>query len=120
MIHTKSKATWEETINELVRKQQLRSHQCIVYNKHSHSAIVNNRCGCQRQIRYHSFDGPELMNKPNKKEWTVEKHTQLLESLYYGQILSAKVCENKITFLSILITLFEFIRYFDLVFTLFM
>ena len=45
------------TIQKLFREGRLTSHQCIVYNKNFQANTADEKCGCQRSIRQHSFDG---------------------------------------------------------------
>lgn len=89
---------WKDTIKKLFDEGKLRSHQCIVYNKDSQSTATYEKCGCQRYVRHHSFEGPALTTKPQLDQWKVNNHTRPLTSLIYHSTSSTKVREKRTIF----------------------
>jgi hypothetical protein len=82
---------WTTTIQQLFIDKRLTSHQCAVYNKDSVATTNDEKCGCQRPIRHHSFDGDPLEDKPNPEDWNVEEHTKPLNHPIYVSTPSHKV-----------------------------
>src|SRR5579871_3084339 len=95
MATNNEKDNWTTTIQKLFAEGRLTSHQCIIYNKDSDAKTIDERCGCQRPIRHHSFDGPSIQEKPKPKDWNVRDHTKRLESLIYHSTPSRKVRLSK-------------------------
>jgi hypothetical protein len=91
MAVSTKKDLWQDMIGQLFNEGKLTSHQCIVYNKDSQSITSNEKCGCQRLIRHHSFDGAAIETKPTREEWTVTDHTKKLPALVYRSTPSTKV-----------------------------
>jgi hypothetical protein len=58
---------WTKTIQQFFEAGKLTSHQCIVYNKNSYAKTNEEKCGCQRPIRHHSFDGDSLRTNRTQK-----------------------------------------------------
>ncbi len=87
--HEKDK--WTETIERLFAAGRLTSHQCIVYTKNSSVETVDEKCGCQRPVRHHSFDGAFFGIRPRPKDWNVKEHTKKLRQLIYHSTASRKV-----------------------------
>jgi hypothetical protein len=82
---------WTTAIRQLSKEGRLASHQCKVYNKDSQARTPDEKCGCQRSIRHHSFDGTPLKRKPKPEDWNVKNHTEKLPSLIYHSTVSRKV-----------------------------
>ena len=82
---------WTTTIQQFSAEGKLTSHQCIVYNKRSDAKTNDERCGCQRLVRHHSFDGMPLFIKPKPDDWNVNDHTRQLKRLIYHSTPSRKV-----------------------------
>jgi hypothetical protein len=82
---------WTTTIRQLFEDGKLTSHQCIVYNQDSETKSNDEKCGCQRHIRHHSFDGIPLNIKPKPEDWNVNDHTRKLKRLIYHSTPSRKV-----------------------------
>jgi len=82
---------WTTKIEELFNAGKLTSHQCVVYNKDPQTAESDAKCGCQRLIRQHSFDGTPSETKPTPEKWNVEKYTKNLQSLVHRSTSSTKV-----------------------------
>ncbi|CAF2138343.1 unnamed protein product [Rotaria magnacalcarata] len=99
MAENKNEDKWVKAVEELFCDGKLKSHQCKVYNKDRQSNNTDEKCGCQRLVRHHSFDGDELKVKPTNEDWTVEEHTEPLKALIYRSTTPAKFlrcsCENK-------------------------
>ncbi|CAM4831903.1 unnamed protein product [Rotaria magnacalcarata] len=99
MAENKNEDKWAKAVEELFCDGKLKSHQCKVYNKDRQSNNTDEKCGCQRLVRHHSFDGDELKVKPTNEDWTVEEHTEPLKALIYRSTTPAKFlrcsCENK-------------------------
>ncbi|CAF0820629.1 unnamed protein product [Adineta steineri] len=102
---------WTTKIENLFQAGRLTSHQCTVYNKDFNSKTNHERCGCQRPIRHHSFDGDISEEKPNPKDWNVKDHAKKLQRLIYHSNPSRKFlrcsCESK----DDIATLYELMRY---------
>ncbi len=96
MADTGEHDSWRVTIEKLFGEGKLRSHQCIVYNKDSQSTATSEKCGCQRLVRQHSFDGSMLTEKPQRDAWNVQSHTQPLAALIYHSTASTKVRQTSI------------------------
>lgn len=82
---------WTTTIHRLYAEGRLTSHQCIVYNKKCQVQKNEEKCGCQRPIRHHSFDGTYEGEKPKPNEWNVKDHTKKLQKLIYHSTPLRKV-----------------------------
>jgi hypothetical protein len=82
---------WTKTIQQFFEAGKLTSHQCIVYNKNSYAETNEEKCGCQRPIRHHSFDGAPSEKQPNPEDWNVNDYTRKLQSLIYHSTPSRKV-----------------------------
>jgi len=96
MTNSEESDRWRNTIEKLFGEGKLRSQQCIVYNKDAQSMTTDEKCGCQRFVRHHSYDGPALETKPQRDNWNVKIHTQPLTPLIYHSTPSAKVSRNSI------------------------
>jgi len=86
---------WTTTIKKLFKAGRLTSHQCILYNKEHEAKTVDEKCGCQRPIRHHSFDGTFEGTRPNPRDWNVKDHTKKLQQLIYHSTPSRKVRFSK-------------------------
>jgi hypothetical protein len=86
---------WTTTIQQLFTDGRLTSHQCILYSKKHQVQSENEKCGCQRPIRHHSFDGTFEGTRPNPKDWNVKDHTKKLQQLIYHSTPSRKVSFSK-------------------------
>jgi hypothetical protein len=86
---------WTTTIQQLFLDGRLTSHQCIVYNKNSRAQTDDEKCGCQRPIRHHSFDGSFSEVRPKPEDWNVKDHTKKLQQLIYHSTPSRKVSFSK-------------------------
>ncbi|CAF1396077.1 unnamed protein product [Didymodactylos carnosus] len=77
----------------------IKSHRCKVYRKDAIPEKQNDKCGCQRLIRSHSYEGIPPGTKPTKEEWNVNDHTEQIPPIY-GELASNKgkfvhcECEN--------------------------
>jgi hypothetical protein len=100
MTDSENHHTWKDTIEELHREGKLKSHQCIVYSKRSRPTTTYEKCGCQRLVRLHSYDGRELDTKPDRDSWNVKSHTQPLTTLIHLSTQSTKVSKNSILYSS--------------------
>ncbi|CAF4362659.1 unnamed protein product, partial [Rotaria sp. Silwood2] len=110
MAHNKESETWGQMIEMLFAEGRLKSHQCKVYSRHSHSTTIDEKCGCQRLVRHHSFDGPELEEKPTQEEWKVEDYTEPLSALIYRSTPSAKFLRCSCETQKDIETLYELMR----------
>jgi hypothetical protein len=90
-----NKDEWTKKIQHLSSEQKLTSHQCIVYNKEHPAQQDDEKCGCQRPVRDHSFDGPCSETRPDPSSWNVKEHTKKLQHLIYHSTPSFKVCFSK-------------------------
>ncbi|UJR23620.1 hypothetical protein I4U23_026606 [Adineta vaga] len=110
MIGNLNEDKWVTMIEDLFKAGRLTSHQCIVYNKDSYIKANTERCGCQRPIRHHSFDGDISIKDLNPKDWNVKYHTRKLERLIYHSTPTRKFlrcsCESK----DDIATLYELMR----------
>jgi hypothetical protein len=91
MTSISAQDTWTKTIQQFFTDGKLTSHQCIVYNKGSYGETNEEKCGCQRPIRHHSFDGTPSEKKPKPEDWNVNDHTKKLEYPIYHSTPSRKV-----------------------------
>ncbi|CAF1414384.1 unnamed protein product [Rotaria magnacalcarata] len=110
MINRKEQDRWSEKIEELFAEGKLKSHQCKVYSNNSKSTTIDQKCGFQRFIRHHSFDGPELTDKPTQEEWTVENRTKPISPLIYRCTESAKYLRCSCETQKDIETLYELMR----------
>jgi len=86
---------WTITIQKLFEADRLTSHQCILYHKGYQAHTEDEKCGCQRPIRHHSFDGTFEGTRPESKDWDVKYHTKKLQKLIYHSTPSRKVSFSK-------------------------
>ncbi|CAF4161369.1 unnamed protein product [Rotaria magnacalcarata] len=100
----------ERKNRELFAEGKLKSHQCKVYSNNSKSTTIDQKCGFQRFIRHHSFDGPELTDKPTQEEWTVENRTKPISPLIYRCTESAKYLRCSCETQKDIETLYELMR----------
>jgi len=82
---------WTTKIQQLFNDGKLTSHRCILYNKKDQIQQDDEKCGCQRPIRHHSFDGTFSGTRPKPSNWNVRDHTKKLERLIYHSTPSRKV-----------------------------
>ncbi len=86
---------WTTTIQQLFTDGRLTSHQCMVYKKNSRLETNDEKCGCQRPVRHHSFDGTFEGTRPEPEDWNVKEHTKKLQQLMYHSTPSRKVNFSK-------------------------
>ena len=91
MADTTREDRWTATIQKLVEENRLTSHQCIVYNKETKHTATNEKCGCQRPVRHHSFTENVSNHKPNPDDWNVKDHTRNLKNLIHCSTPHQKV-----------------------------
>jgi hypothetical protein len=91
MTGTTKKDKWTATIKDLHDIGKIRSHQCKLYNKTHKISTGDEKCGCQRPIRQHSFDGTFVGERPKPKDWSVNEHTEPLKELIFHSTPSRKV-----------------------------
>ncbi len=91
MTTNRDRDKWTETIERLFNAGRLTSHQCIVYTKDSPVEVASEKCGCQRSVRHHSFDGTFFEIRPKPEDWNVKEHTRKLRQLIYHSTASRKV-----------------------------
>jgi len=91
MATNREKDKWTETIERLFTTGRLTSHQCIVHTKNSTVERNDKKCGCQRSVRHHSFDGTPFETRPKPEDWNVKEHTKKLRQLIYHSTASRKV-----------------------------
>lgn len=104
---------WTATVKKLFEQKRLTSHQCTVYNKDVQSTTGNEKCGCQRLIRHHSFIGATPSQKPKPEEWNVKDHTKDLENIIY-----CSTPYQKVVYLVFSCNKMIFVHEFNLVFAL--
>lgn len=90
---------WTTKIQQLFNEGRLTSHQCILYNKKHQVQQDGEKCGCQRPVRHHSFDGTFSGTRPKPSNWNVLDHTKKLERLIYHSTPSRKVSFSKSSYI---------------------